>query len=53
MTVERTRLTEVVDIWKEKYIDLDKIEVDKEDKKRDMIRNMNKEMGGKERAIRT
>ena len=49
---KRTRLTEVVDIWKEKYIELDKIEVDKEDKTRDMIRNMNKEMGDKRRAIR-
>jgi hypothetical protein len=46
---KRTRLTAVVDIWKEKYSELDKIEVDKED----MIRNMNKEMGDKTRAIRT
>ncbi len=45
---KRTRLTAVVDIWKEKYSELDKIEIDKED----MIRNMNKEMGDKTRAIR-
>jgi chromosome segregation ATPase len=50
---KRPRLTEVVDIWKEKYIELDQIDVDKEDKTRDMIRNMNKEMGDKTRAIKT
>jgi hypothetical protein len=45
---KRNRLTAVVDMWKEKYSELDKIEVDKEE----MIRNMNKEMGDKRRAIR-
>ncbi len=46
---KRSRLTAVVDMWKGKYSELHKIEVDKED----MIRNMNKEMGDKTRAIRT
>jgi chromosome segregation ATPase len=50
---KRTRLTEVVDLWKEKYIELDKTDVDKEDKTRYMIKNMNKEMGDKTRAIKT
>ena len=46
---KRNGLTAVVDMWKEKYSELYKIEVDKEY----MIQNMNKEMGDKRRAIRT